>query len=109
MTDVYTDLAKRGEVLVSRIRRQESTKATARSAGTTTRQGEDDQDPGRQDHEVDRAEDEHRRQVDRQEGDDDREEVLGAQQREGHHHGCQEDRVERDHGAAADAAQKVGD
>jgi heparin binding hemagglutinin HbhA len=36
VTDVYTDLAKRGEVLVGRIRRQESTKATAKSAGTTT-------------------------------------------------------------------------
>ena len=36
VTDVYTDLAKRGEVLVSRIRGQESTKATVRSAGTTS-------------------------------------------------------------------------
>jgi hypothetical protein len=36
VTDVYTDLAKRGEVLVGRIRKQESTKATVRSANTTT-------------------------------------------------------------------------
>ena len=36
VTDVYTDLAKRGEVLVGRIRRQESTKATVKTAGTTT-------------------------------------------------------------------------
>jgi hypothetical protein len=35
VTDVYTDLAKRGEVLVGRIRKQESTKATVRSADTT--------------------------------------------------------------------------
>ena len=36
VTDVYTDLAKRGEVLVGRIRRHESTKATVKTAGTTT-------------------------------------------------------------------------
>lgn len=35
-TSTYGDLAKRGEVLVSRIRRQESTKATASAAKTTT-------------------------------------------------------------------------
>jgi len=33
---VYTDLAKRGEVLVGRINRQESTQATKASASTTT-------------------------------------------------------------------------
>jgi hypothetical protein len=45
-TDTYEDLAKRGQTLVRRIRRQESTKATAasakqtvRSAKTTTTQG----------------------------------------------------------------------
>lgn len=36
VTDTYGDLAKRGEVLVSRIRKQESTKATKSSAKTTT-------------------------------------------------------------------------
>jgi predicted nucleic acid-binding Zn-ribbon protein len=36
VTGTYTDLAKRGESLVSRIRRQESTQATKRSAKTTT-------------------------------------------------------------------------
>ena len=35
-TDAYGDLVKRGETLVGRIRRQESTKATARSAKTTS-------------------------------------------------------------------------
>ena len=35
-TDAYGDLVKRGESLVGRIRRQESTKATARSAKTTS-------------------------------------------------------------------------
>lgn len=35
-TAAYADLAKRGEVLVGRIRNQESTKATAKAAGTTT-------------------------------------------------------------------------
>ena len=35
-TDTYGDLVKRGEVLVSRIRRQESTKRTASSAKTTS-------------------------------------------------------------------------
>jgi len=35
-TAAYADLAKRGEVLVGRIRNQESTKATAASAKTTT-------------------------------------------------------------------------
>ena len=36
VTDVYTDLAKRGETLVDRIRRQQSTKATVSSAKTTS-------------------------------------------------------------------------
>lgn len=36
VSDTYTDLAKRGEALVSRIRKQESTKATVRSAETTS-------------------------------------------------------------------------
>ena len=36
VTDTYTDLAKRGETLVERIRKQESTKATVKSAKTTT-------------------------------------------------------------------------
>lgn len=36
LSDVYADLAKRGEVLVGRIRKQESTKATVTSAKTTT-------------------------------------------------------------------------
>ncbi len=35
-TDTYVDLVKRGEVLVGRIRRQESTKRTASSAKTTS-------------------------------------------------------------------------
>jgi len=35
VADTYTDLAKRGESLVGRIRRQESTKATVSSAKTT--------------------------------------------------------------------------
>lgn len=35
VTDAYTDLAKRGESLVTRIRKQESTKATVASAKTT--------------------------------------------------------------------------
>jgi hypothetical protein len=35
-TDAYGDLVKRGETLVSRIRRQEATKATKRSAKTTS-------------------------------------------------------------------------
>ena len=35
-TDTYGDLVKRGEVLVGRIRRQESTKRTASSAKTTS-------------------------------------------------------------------------
>lgn len=35
-TSAYDDLAKRGQVLVARIRRQESTKATASAAKTTT-------------------------------------------------------------------------
>ncbi|WP_244930136.1 hypothetical protein [Nocardioides sp. W7] len=35
-TSTYGDLAKRGEVLVTRIRRQEATKATVSSAKTTT-------------------------------------------------------------------------
>jgi hypothetical protein len=35
-TDAYGDLVKRGETLVSRIRRQEATKATTRSARTTS-------------------------------------------------------------------------
>jgi hypothetical protein len=35
-TDAYGDLVKRGESLVSRIRRQEATKATTRSAKTTS-------------------------------------------------------------------------
>lgn len=35
-TSAYGDLAKRGEVLVARIRRQESTKATTTAAKTTT-------------------------------------------------------------------------
>lgn len=34
--DTYVDLAKRGEVLVGRIRNQEATKATVKSANTTT-------------------------------------------------------------------------
>jgi len=34
-TDVYVDLAKRGESLVTRVRRQESTQATVRNAKTT--------------------------------------------------------------------------
>ena len=34
--DTYTDLAKRGETLVERIRRQQSTKATVSSAKTTS-------------------------------------------------------------------------
>ncbi|WP_206051913.1 hypothetical protein [Nocardioides ferulae] len=34
--DTYADLAKRGETLVARIRRQQSTKATVTSAKTTT-------------------------------------------------------------------------
>ncbi len=36
VNDAYTDLAKRGEVLVGRIRKQEATKATVKSAKTTT-------------------------------------------------------------------------
>ncbi|MCW2794743.1 hypothetical protein [Nocardioides sp.] len=36
VTDTYTDLAKRGEALVTRIRKQESTKATVSSAKTTS-------------------------------------------------------------------------
>lgn len=36
VTDTYADLAKRGEVLVTRIRKQESTKATKSAAKTTT-------------------------------------------------------------------------
>lgn len=36
INDTYSDLAQRGEVLVARIRKQESTKATARSARTTS-------------------------------------------------------------------------
>ena len=36
VTDAYADLAKRGEVLVGRIRRQPSTKATVSSAKTTS-------------------------------------------------------------------------
>ena len=36
VTATYADLAKRGEVLVARIRTQESTKATATAAKTTT-------------------------------------------------------------------------
>lgn len=36
LTAAYADLAKRGEVLVDRIRAQEATKATASSAKTTT-------------------------------------------------------------------------
>ena len=36
VTDTYGDLAKRGEALVTRIRKQESTKATKSSAKTTT-------------------------------------------------------------------------
>lgn len=36
VSDAYTDLAKRGEVLVGRIRKQESTKATVKSAKTTS-------------------------------------------------------------------------
>lgn len=36
LTDTYADLAKRGEVLVTRIRKQESTKATKSSAKTTS-------------------------------------------------------------------------
>jgi hypothetical protein len=36
VTDTYGDLAKRGESLVARIRKQEATKATAASAKTTT-------------------------------------------------------------------------
>ncbi|MDP2773912.1 MAG: hypothetical protein Q8O61_10175 [Nocardioides sp.] len=36
VTDTYGDLAKRGEALVSRIRKQEATKATKSSAKTTT-------------------------------------------------------------------------
>jgi hypothetical protein len=36
LTDTYGDLVKRGEVLVTRIRKQESTKATKSSAKTTT-------------------------------------------------------------------------
>ena len=35
-TDAFGDLVKRGETLVSRIRRQEATKATKRSAKTTS-------------------------------------------------------------------------
>ena len=35
VTDTYGDLAKRGETLVARIRKQEATKATAASAKTT--------------------------------------------------------------------------
>ena len=35
-TDVYAELVKRGEVLVRRIRNQESTKATVKSAKTTS-------------------------------------------------------------------------
>jgi hypothetical protein len=35
VTDTYGDLAKRGEALVTRIRRQEATKATVSSAKTT--------------------------------------------------------------------------
>lgn len=36
LTDTYAELAKRGEVLVTRIRKQESTKATVKSAKTTS-------------------------------------------------------------------------
>jgi uncharacterized protein (UPF0335 family) len=36
VTDTYGDLAKRGEQLVTRIRKQEATKATVASAKTTT-------------------------------------------------------------------------
>jgi hypothetical protein len=36
VNDTYADLAKRGETLVERIRRQQSTQATVASAGTTT-------------------------------------------------------------------------
>ena len=39
VTDAYADLAKRGEVLVGRIRRQPSTKATVSSAKTTSANG----------------------------------------------------------------------
>jgi heparin binding hemagglutinin HbhA len=36
INDTYADLAQRGEVLVARIRKQEATKATARSVKTTS-------------------------------------------------------------------------
>lgn len=36
VSDTYADLAKRGEVLVTRVRKQESTKATVSSAKTTS-------------------------------------------------------------------------
>lgn len=36
VTDTYADLAKRGEALVTRVRKQESTQATKKAAKTTT-------------------------------------------------------------------------
>ena len=109
VNSAYGDLAKRGETLVGRIRKQESTKATTSAAKTTTAkakatktQAEEDHQVGRQDgvlgHEVDRQEDRRRRDVDRQEDHDGREEVLRAEQREGDHDRRPGDRVERDLG-----------
>ena len=83
-TDAYGDLVKRGETLVGRIRRQEATKATTRSAKTTSSQGEDDVDPGEED----------RQEVDGH-CQEDGQEVACQEQRQGDHHGRQEHGVQR--------------
>ena len=54
MGGTYDGLVTRGESLVTRIRRQESTQATAAVGEDHDDQGQDDQDPGHQGHQVDR-------------------------------------------------------
>ena len=83
--DAYGDLINRGESLVTRIRKQESTKATVAVGQDHLGQGQDDQDPGHQGDEVDR-------QPPRRRAPRPRRRAPRQEQRQGHHHRGQEDR-----------------
>ena len=85
VAETYDELVKRGETLVGRIRRQESTKAHRVLGEDHHRQGQDDHHAGQEDG----CEDVVHRQEDR------RQEVPGQEQRQGDRHRREEDRCRR--------------
>ena len=104
----YADLAKRGETLVERIRKQESTKATTDRGEDHHGQGEDHQDAGHEGDEVDLDRDEDaprsRQKSDRQEGVDDCQEGVDHGQED---HCCSEEQRQGDHDrCAGDGVQR---